>query len=201
MKTKIVLALILGLGSLAQGQITLTFLETDNGNDLTITAIGTLQVDLTASTTDTRTHLITEDVVTQRIESANGNWSYYTAPSLLTLSGAPPPISDELTVIGTPSGDDFGYIWKYGLNNESSYVSGPLGAQAGQLISGSITFDNFNFDLAGLTEGTSGNFAIGPQEYSWSVGSVSAVPEPSTYAAIAFGVLGMVFVARRKIVR
>lgn len=191
-RTKLLLILLLGTGSLAHGQITLTFSETNNGNDLTISASGNFQLDFTYTHTEVRTHIITTDVY-QRVESTDGTWSYW---GTNVITGAPPPLAENLNISGTRSGDKFGYLWEFPTG---SFVVGPQGFQTGDYISGSITFDNFNFASAGLTDGTSGNFTIGPQQYSWSVGSITAVPEPSTYAAISLALMGMLlFMKRRK---
>ncbi|MEX0321453.1 MAG: PEP-CTERM sorting domain-containing protein [Puniceicoccaceae bacterium] len=96
----------------------------------------------------------------------------------------------------TLSGDTFGV----GLNANDLYL--PIGYVSNSNLSGMATFASESFASAGLTEGVYvWNVDVGStiETVTFNIGGISAVPEPSTYAAIAFSVLGIAIVMRRKL--
>lgn len=201
MKTKILLALILGIGSLAQGQITLTFEE--SGSDLIVSASGHYQVSATqsASVGAPVIQLFRIDSAQQQgVQSLEGTYGQLVG-TYNTYNGGALPLSSEINIAqSTRSGDLFGFE----LKQVDDYVSiyGNSGFVAGNTVNGTATFTGLDITSAGLVDGTSGAFSIGNQDFSWYVGSaISAVPEPSTYAAIAFGVLGLGMILKRRLVK
>lgn len=131
----------------------------------------------------------------------NVSWVFQIGTSLTTS------INSTVTMInmGSNGGNDAGIYWNAG----AEIVIGDNNTMIGNLISGtSITFgtaDIFNgraLALAGIsfdgsTGGTALNVTGGPGGSSYN-GYPSAVPEPSTYAALAgLAVLGFVISRRR----
>jgi PEP-CTERM motif len=98
--------------------------------------------------------------------------------------------SGNLLAASTASGDNFGFD----ANNGSGVLYTPMGYTSGAALSGTATYDNQTIATLGLTDGS--------YVYTWGTGvhadritldvrTVSAVPEPSTWAMMILGFVGV----------
>lgn len=105
------------------------------------------------------------------------------------LTPTPQPFGTSTSAFASSfSGDPFGL-------DELGRIGLPAGYSSGSALSGSISFTNTNFDDLGITAGSAPIIWALP---STDTITLSAVPEPSTYAAIAFGVLGIGLILKRR---
>lgn len=190
MKTRILFAIMLGIGSLAQGQITLTFEE--SGSDLVVEAFGTFQVAATSSFGGDAQYLA-RGATSNSWNTVYALDTLFGSTSTATLSGDVPLMANiDIFVSYAGTGDSFGYE----TSNSDGWVYGPVGFGVSDSVSGSTTFTNVSFSDIGLGAGDSGTFFIGAQQFNWA--AISPVPEPSTYALISMGVLGVCLSLRRR---
>ncbi|MEX0321460.1 MAG: PEP-CTERM sorting domain-containing protein [Puniceicoccaceae bacterium] len=195
MKSLSLSTLLLFLVTLAHGQITLNFQEV--GPDVVVTANGSWQVSAIDSPFNTNTRLF-KSGSWQAVWSLGGSYGRASL-GYSNYDGGPLPLASAANITQSArTGDYFGFEIYDALNAASLY--GNPGFVATDSVNGTATFAGLNFTSAGLIDGTSGAFSVGAQDFNWFVGSAfSAVPEPSTYAAIAFGVLGLAVVVRRRL--
>jgi hypothetical protein len=87
------------------------------------------------------------------------------------------------------------------INGNTGVIYLPSGYTSGSFISGTDTFGGTTLAGLGLTDGTyTYDFGTGPNEDSVvvNIGNVSAVPEPSTWAMMILGFMGVGFMAYRR---
>ena len=185
-----VFALIIATGPMA-GAADLIFTIQQVGNDVVMTGSGSVN---TAGLTGSGT--------SNRAGSVNPSFSFFTVGTPTTvnqnfwraLTGNKPSIgTGSFTLASSGTGDTFSLS---NYNGGGIYL--PLNYISGAALSGQSTFAGTTISALGLTTGN----------YTWTWGSganagsavmtISAVPEPSTYAlgAIATGV--MAAIARRR---
>lgn len=188
MKTKLLPILLLCLGSIAHGQITLTLI--DDGSDLKIVGAGTYQVSSTSNTTFTEGRIASG---THKVMSSlHSTYGHFNAtlppdPNLYIFTSS---FSSIFTSI--QSGSPFGF---HATPGGPGTVYGPASFGVGTVLAPDsyMTFTGLGLSDVGLLAGQSGSFNIGGQQFNWS-----AVPEPSTYALISVGTLAVLFVMRRR---
>ena len=89
----------------------------------------------------------------------------------------------------------------FGINGVFGQLYAPTGYTSGSFISGTDAFDGTTLAGLGLTPGTyTYDFGTGPNADSVvvNIGNVSAVPEPSTWAMLLLGFMGIGYMAYRK---
>lgn len=182
-------SLSLALAPKASAQMTLTFTETDGSTTLSYSgsweiwtlaanpSVGSAYAQIFAGAIYSRP-AGTDSYSSAVAYAGDGSWS----PTATTVGG-----------VLTSGSDSFSF--------STGGINAPFGYSAGDPISGSVLFSGSSLSDLGLS-GSSGaiNMTGGVTAISWSA-SVSAVPEPSTYAAI-FGViaLGGAACRRRRVV-
>jgi hypothetical protein len=117
------------------------------------------------------------------------------ATSYVTISGPTSFGSGGLFSASSSSGSVFG------INGAGHFLFVPVGYASGSFISGSDSFNSTTISDLGLTPGTyTYTFGTGPDADSVvvNIGNVSAVPEPSTWAMMILGFMGVGFMAYRK---
>lgn len=195
MKMRFLLALILSTGSIVHSQITLTFQE--NGSDLIVFAGGQYEISFD-STDGSYSTLLYRAVDFHILWHRNGSGAISASG---TFTGDYPfELGDSFyrNGIAVSGSDPFGFYTD--INDPTnSFVYGPAGFGPGTTLSAGtkVTFTGTSLIEFGMGVGDSGTFSIGTQTFNWS--AISAVPEPSTYAAIAFGVLGFTLIAKRRV--
>ncbi|MEX0322098.1 MAG: PEP-CTERM sorting domain-containing protein [Puniceicoccaceae bacterium] len=199
---KILAVFILGIGSLAQGQIVLTFQE--NGNDLDLITSGTFQIGggLFGGFSSPVNQMYNASGSEQRIQNyGNANYRFFAGTSLVNFSSLPLQSNTGgfVQASSVPIQGNFGFRYQ---SNGSFTIYGPQTITANVTqVTGTMRFANSDLSTFGLDSNPSGSFTLttssGTQEILWN--AVSAVPEPSTYAAIAFGVLGLGMFVRRRL--
>lgn len=204
MNTKILTVFILGIVSMAQGQIVLTFQE--NGNDLDVITSGTFQIGggSFGGFSSPVNRMYNANGSEQWIQNyGNANYRFFTGTSFVSFSNLPLQSNTGGFVqpSSVPIQGNFGFRYQ---SNGSFTIYGPQTITANVTqATGTMRFANSDLSTFGLDSNPSGSFTLttssGTQEILWN--SVSAVPEPSTYAAIAFGVLGLGMVVRRRLKR
>jgi hypothetical protein len=161
---------------------------TQQGSNVVITGLGTLDLtDLTAFTAGTVNAEVSG--ATGTIVVGSGFLNFYHP-----VSGPSSIGSGGVIAASSSSGGAFGIDLNDSILVSSSYISGSF-------ISGSDQFDNTTIAALGLTPG---NYAYtwgsGPDADSLTlnIGSVSPVPEASTWAMIVLGFAGVGMAYRRK---
>lgn len=160
--------------SCAQAQINLQFEE--SGDDLIVSWSGSWDVDAYATGIANDT-----SISASALHAYTSGYGYY--PSGFAT---PFPWSGSFTASSVEG--TFGF--------DATSVYGPIGFTSGTLLTGSMTFTNVGYADLGLTLSDTGSFSGTSGTVNWSVGA-SAVPEPSTYAAL-LGAAGLLFAAVRR---
>ena len=183
MKARVFLgALALVAASSAQAQVTV--FESDNAFDIT-----TLIRNATAGLTVSK---ITFD--SSATHTSDG--SYIVMDSVLSTSG---PSGGSATFFG--GGSLFGFDYTgFGSVKDASFswdpdsaINSSFGALASDLLGMVVTAET----SAGVLTGVFGQMTFG-EERGYGTQLTAAIPEPSTYALMGVGLLGMAFVARRR---
>ncbi|MEX0322005.1 MAG: PEP-CTERM sorting domain-containing protein [Puniceicoccaceae bacterium] len=200
MKTLVILLFIVSIASSVHSQIYLNLSE--SGPNLEISITGTLDVDSTDNSFGTNFAIQTStDSTQQNVLNYDGTYDLYgsttTSGTLPTMNGGLNLVSQDASMFNLTN--SFGYRF----TPTGGWIYIPSGTGNGDAVSESVTWGGFGYSDLGLIEGEhtvvpSNEFSIGEQTFIWSVGSISPVPEPSTYALISMGVLGVCLFLRRR---
>ena len=175
-------ALVMFAASSAHAQITLSISE--SGSDVVFSYSGDWDVFTNNGTASSTPRILgTENAFGPLFYSLDGDaWN---GGAGLTKSSGLWTTVDTFNA-GTVSGDYFGF--------QPTLIYGPSGYTAGDSISGSLTASGKTLASLGFTAGDSGSFTGGGNTVNYSV---SAVPEPSSFALLA-GCFGLTWVMLRR---
>lgn len=200
-------ALPLGAALAAHAQVTISFVE--SGSNVVATFSGTLQnlptlITLSQTTSEPVNvgHLYGQVAGFGIDLAGTGTDEYYTKVSNVTLSGSVPwnQVTNAVTA-GTTNAVGVRLF----SNNDLYYYSRTPATVS--IVSGTATFLNTNLSGLGFAPGainSSGSFSFinGLTTYetiNWNTTGAAAIPEPSTYAALAgVAALGLAYLKRRK---
>lgn len=153
---------------------------TQDGSDVLASYSGTMGVDASSYNQGSDDHFV-------------GGGYFYNIPQILF------GIADHLTANGTSiaSATPSSYSSDvFALDTDFGQIAGPLGFTADTVVSGWMRFENTTLSAMGAVFAT--DFVVLQTADLTPVVTYSNVPEPSTYALLALGAVGVFLALRRR---